>query len=75
MTKTKLTAEDLAADIAIMVDYDGPGCVYVCSNPEGDHVVCGGEFKTKAAAEAHAQKEVKRLQKLGYTNVEWCANY
>lgn len=60
--------------ISIYVDFGGFDGVEVYPGPEGDSLVVGGTFKTKAEAEKHAEAECVRLRKKGY-EIDWAANY
>lgn len=59
--------------IGIMVSSED-GEVRVFCNPAGDGLGIERTFKTRAAAEAYAEKEVIRLGKQGY-EAEWGCNY
>jgi len=78
----ELPVTDFNAEIYLYIDVDGPGVIRVYPSPEGDYVVnipkcirgTDFHFRTMNAATIWAMNEAQRLQKLGYTNVDWGSN-
>ena len=74
VAKEMMKAASKKPTLSILLFDDDDGTVHVCCGPEGDGLVENKICKTRKAAEAHAEKEVKRLERLGYT-AEWGTNY